>query len=253
MEVFKNADSSHAHSLETLEILYGYDSFLDSLEFVADFGCGQGLDSEWWAKLETRDEPPEPRNYKVYSVDKNVNIFDKTIANLPNVFQFDYDLDDLHFGLPRPVDLIWCHNTLQYMINPVRTLGTWNKSMNVNAMLLIVVPQLQHYSYNRMQNHGHDFTYFNYNIVNLMYMLAVNGYDCKDAYFFKKENDPWLHAAVYKSDIAPMDPTSTSWYQLSELGLLNDSVTHCLKRYGYVKQEEIVTAWLDKDFYYPKE
>lgn len=253
MELFKNANSSHQHSLKTLEVLYGYDSFLDSLEFIADFGCGQGLDTEWWATLETRDEPPEPRELKVYSVDKNIDTLDKSVAQLPNVFQFNYDLDDPHFLLPRPVDLVWCHNTFQYMVNPVNALRTWNKSMNVNAMLLIVVPQYQHYYYNRLQSQSYDNVYFNYNIVNLMYMLAVNGFDCKDAYFLKEENSPWLHAAVYKSDVPPMDPTTTTWYQLAELNLLNESVEQCLTRYGHVRQEEIVTVWLDKDFHYSRE
>jgi hypothetical protein len=253
MELFKNADSSHQHSLETLKVLYGYDSFLDSLEFIADFGCGQGLDTQWWATLETRDEPPEPRNYKVYAVDKNINQFDQSIGNLPNVHTFDYDLDNEYFVLPRPVDLVWCHDTFQYLINPVNALKTWNNSMNVDAMLILVLPQNQHYYYNRLQSHSYNNVYFNYNIVNLMYMLAVNGFDCRDAYFYKEENNPWLHAAVYKSNIAPMDPTTTNWYHLAELDLLNDSVVACLNKYGCVKQEEIVTAWLDKDFHYSKE
>jgi len=84
-------------------------------------------------------------------------------------------------------------------------------------------------------------------------MLAVNGFDCNDAYFLKEENDPWLHVAVYKSDVAPMDPKTTTWYQLAEKNLLNDSVVACLNKYGYVRQEELVTSWLDKDFYFPKE
>lgn len=253
MEPFKNASDSHLHSLETLNVLYGYDSFLDSLEFIADFGCGQGLDTQWWATLETRDEPPEPRNYKVYAVDNNINQFDQSIANLPNVHTFDYDLDDQHFVLPRPVDLIWCHDTFQYLINPVNALKTWNNAMNVDAMLILVLPQSQHYYYNRLQAHSYNNVYYNYNIVNLMYMLAVNGFDCRDAYFYKEENNPWLHAAVYKSNIAPMDPTTTNWYHLAELDLLNDSVVKCLHKYGCVKQEEIVTAWLDKDFHFSKE
>lgn len=84
-------------------------------------------------------------------------------------------------------------------------------------------------------------------------MLAVNGFDCRDAYFLKEENSPWLHAAVYKSEVEPMDPVSTSWYTLAEKNLLNDSVVDCLNRYGYVRQEEILTTWLNKDFHYPAE
>jgi hypothetical protein len=84
-------------------------------------------------------------------------------------------------------------------------------------------------------------------------MLAVNGFDCNDAFFLKKENDPWLYAAVYKSDIPPMNPESTSWYHLAEMNLLNPSVVDSLNRNGYVKQEEIISRWLDKDFYFTKE
>ena len=84
-------------------------------------------------------------------------------------------------------------------------------------------------------------------------MLAVNGFDCRDAYFLKEENNPWLHAAVYKSNIAPMDPKKTTWFDLADLNLINDSVIDSLNKFSYVKQEEIITTWLDKNFHFPKE
>ena len=71
-------------------------------------------------------------------------------------------------------------------------------------------------------------------------MLAVNGFDCKDAYFYKNRSDPWLFAAVYKTDIEPMNPAKTSWFDLADLGLLNDSVVQSLGTYGYVRQEDII-------------
>ena len=86
-----------------------------------------------------------------------------------------------------------------------------------------------------------------------MYMLAVNGFDCKDAYFYRNPNDPWLYAAVYKSDIKPMDPKTTSWHDLADLNLISNSANESLTRYGYVKQEDLITVWLDKDFYRMKE
>jgi len=252
MVPFKNAHESHQHSRQTLDVLYGYDSFLDSLEVIADLGCGTGLDTEWWATLMTRDDPPEPRDYKIFSVDKNLERFDPNISSLSNVHTFKDNIDT-NLTLPIPVDFIWCHDAFQYITNPLGTLKTWNTLMNVNGMLLLVFPQAQHYAYNRLQTHSYNNVYFNHNIVNLMYMLAVNGFDCNDAYFLKEENSPWLHAAVYKSNIPPMDPGSTNWYKLAELNLINESVIDCLNRYGHVKQEEIVTSWLDKDFHFPKE
>ena len=50
MAPFKNAYESHDHSLDVLNLLYGYDSFLDSLTTIADMGCGVGYDSQWWAQ-----------------------------------------------------------------------------------------------------------------------------------------------------------------------------------------------------------
>ena len=253
MDQFKNAHESHEHSLKVLNVLYGYDSFLDSIEVVADFGCGSGLDTRWWATLMTRDDPPEPRDYKIYAVDKNLTVAKKQLDGLPNVHFFEEDIDTPHAFLPSPVDFIWCHDVFQFMTNPISTLRTWNSVLNVNGMMLLSLPQSTHYSYNRLQTQSRHYCYYNHNIVNLIYMLAVNGFDCKDAYFLKEENDPWLYAAVYKSELAPLDPKTTNWYQLADRNLLPGTVVDCLNRYGYVRQEEIVTAWLDKDFNYPKE
>lgn len=254
MAQFSNVSESHDHSLETLKILYGYDSFLDSLEVIADFGCGVGLDSQWWATLETRDDPPEPRNYTVYSVDKNVSKFDPEVKKLPNIklLEDDFDIPGDTI-IPVAADLVWCHDAFQYVVNPIQTLATWNARMNVNGMLILIFPQASRYEYNRYQNASYNWCYYNHNIVSLMYMLAVNGFDCRDAYFKKEENNPWLYAAVYKSDIPPMNPKTTSWYDLAEKKLLNESVEDSLNRFGYVKQEILVTNWLDKDFNFPKE
>jgi hypothetical protein len=84
-------------------------------------------------------------------------------------------------------------------------------------------------------------------------MLAVNGFDCRDAYFYKKENDMWLYTATYKTNIEPMDPQTTTWHDLIELKLVNESIENCINTYGYVRQEEIITTWLDKDFHRIKE
>ena len=254
MVQFKNAQESHNHSLETLNLLYNYDSFLDSLKVIADFGCGSGLDINWWANLWTRDEPPEPRNYKCYALDQDLKFFKPEIKELPNVscYQDDFERTDSRSMLPIKVDLLWSHNAFQYVTTPFSTLRLWNSLMNVDGMMILIFPLSIHYEYNRLQNHSWSGCYYNHNIVNLMYMLAVSGFDCRDAYFKTSEGSTWLHAAVYKTDIEPMDPKTTTWYDLAERGLLNDSVISCINRFGYVKQEEIITSWLDKDFYQHK-
>ena len=52
MELFRNGLESHAHSLDFLELIMRYDSFLDSVTTVADFGRGLGYDVQWWDTLE---------------------------------------------------------------------------------------------------------------------------------------------------------------------------------------------------------
>jgi trans-aconitate methyltransferase len=249
MALFKNSEESHKHTQFIRDLLYQYDSFLDSLEVVADFGCGEGLDLEWWATLETRDDPPEPRNYLCYAVDKNVKQIKTDIAKLPNIQIVQADLEDPDRFISRQIDLVWCHDVFQYVTNPVYTLRQWNEMMSVNGMLVMSVPQAVHYEHNRLNSNSYNGWYFNHNVVNMMYMLAVNGFDCRDAYFYKDVNDMWLHIAVYKSDVVPMDPQTTSWHDLVDANLVNESLKACIERFGYVKQEEILTTWLNKDYY----
>lgn len=254
MAPFRNAQESHEHSLETLNLLYQYDSFLDSLEVIADIGCGSGLDIRWWATLMTRDDPPEPRNYKCFAIDKDLKGFLPEIQELSNVrcYEDDFERTDPRSILPIKVDLLWSHNSFQYVTNPLGALKLWNGLMNVNGMLVLIFPLSTRYEYNRIQTNSWNGCYYNHNIVNLMYMLAVNGFDCRDAYFKVSPDNSWLSVAVYKTEIEPLNPQTTTWYDLSDLGLLNDSVVNCIQRFGYVRQEEIITSWLDKDFYQNK-
>jgi hypothetical protein len=249
MDAFNNGRESHEHSLRVLEIISCYDSFLDSLSVVADMGCGSGEDISWWATLETRDDPPVPYNYTCYAVDKDI----KQLSNdLPeNVIKLEGNFEDRI--IPRTVDLMWSHDSFQYAINPLQTLKNWNAQMSVNGMLVIIVPQTSNYQYNRFVNRVYDGCFYQYNVCNLLYMLAVNGFDCKDSYMYKAPNDPWIHLAVYKTDVAPMDPATTRWYDLVEKGLLHESLVASINKHGHLRQEDIILPWLDKDWYFVKD
>lgn len=242
---FRNAYESHEHSLQTLELLYGYDSFLDSLKVIVDMGCGHGMDVRWWATLETREDPPEPRNYTVYGVDRK-DILDPEIKSLQNVNLIQGNFEDRI--LPVKADLIWSHDSFQYVLDPLKTLRNWSLQLNTNGMLSMVLPQSMSYSQNRLHFVTENYCYHNYNICNLVYLLAVNGFDCNDAYFYKNVDTNWIHLAVYKST-DPMDPTSTSLYDLADKNLLHPTVVSSLTKFGYIRQEDIVYPWLDRDYY----
>jgi hypothetical protein len=88
--------------------------------------------------------------------------------------------------------------------------------------------------------------YYHYTLVNLIHMLAVAGWDCRGGFFKKNLNDPWLHAVVYKSEHVPMDPKTTTWYELAEKQLLPESAEQCINRHGELRQQELMVPWLDK-------
>lgn len=246
MDQFKNKLASHDHSLRLLELISLYDDFMDSITVIADMGCGAGLDIEWWAMAETRDDPPQPHNYVCYAVDKDISQLEKDLP--PNVTAIEGDFNERI--VPRNIDLLWSHDSFQYSTNPLGTLKNWNESMSPNGMLVLTVPQFSSYQYNRYMNRVYDGCFFNHNVCGLIYMLAVNGFDCKDAYIYKAPNDPWIHAAVYKTDIEPMDPTKTRWYDLIDAGLVNDSVAASVNKFGHLRQEDIIYPWLDREFYF---
>jgi SAM-dependent methyltransferase len=236
------------HSLKILNQLREYDSFLDSLRVIADMGCGTGEDIQWWATLETRDDPPKPYNYRCFAVDQDSTKLSQ-IKKHPNIILWEKDFTNKHIFSTK-VDLMMSHDSLQYSHNPLDTLKNWNHAMNVNGMLVISVPQHSGVEYNNYYSRSYSGCYYHYTPVGLIYMLAVNGFDCRDAYLLKKFNDPWINIAVYKSDVEPMNPATTSWIDLIDTGLLNISVVESIKKYGYLRQEDIVYPWLDKENYF---
>lgn len=250
MEQFRNAYHSHEHSVyQVLNLIYGYDDFLESIETVAVMGCGAGLDCQWWATLENKEDPPEPYNYRVYGVDIDINRV--TIEPTDNLQLIQGDFETV--ALPERVDLIYCHDAFQFALNPLQTIRHWNQLLNVNGMLVIAYQQPQSYVMNRWNSQTMSGCLHNHTFGTMLYMLALSGFDCRDAYFYKQPNNPWLYAAVYKNDEKFLDPSTTTWYDLCEKRVVNDSVIESVRRYGHLKMGEIFYPWLDKDYHYAQD
>ena len=209
-------------------------------------GCGASEDVEWWATLMNNDEPPEPYNFTCHAVDIDGSKLAQ-IPNLSNIFKNNNSFD-ADYLFPVPVDFIYAHDCLQYSTNPLATLAKWNSYMNVNGMLVLAVPQDTYIYNNRLVITNHSATPYSFNVLNLMYMLACNGFDCNDAYFYRKENSPWLYAAVYASEFDP-DLPKLSWYELAERKLVNASIVNSVNKYGFARLSDLVVTWLDKNFY----
>lgn len=236
------------HSVSILELIQQYDTFLENIKTVADMGCGTGEDTVWWATLTNNNTPPEPYNFTCYAVDRDERLLEK-IPNLSNIIKMNRDFTEPHL-FPLKIDLMWAHDSLQYSFNPMDTLKNWNHAMNVNGMLMLTVPAHHGIEYDRYYSRAYPGCFFHYTPANLIYMLAINGFDCNDAYLLKKFGDPWIQMAVYKSNVAPMDPANTNWSKLIEKKLLNPSVVRSVINHGHIRQEEIIYPWLTKENYF---
>ena len=236
------------HSETILSEIRNYDAFLDSLRNIADMGCGTGEDIHWWATLETRDDPPKPYNFNCFAIDTNESKLSQ-VPNLPNIHKYNNNFSAYPI-FPVTIDLMWAHDSLQYSHNPLETLKAWNKSMTVNGMLVVSIPQTNGVEYNKYYSRTYEHCFYNYTPTSLIYMLAVNGFDCKDAYLLKRFQDPWIQMAVYKSGIEPMDPATTTWEDLIKTDLLHPTVVNSIRKHGHIRQEEIIMPWLDRENYY---
>jgi SAM-dependent methyltransferase len=245
MAQFINVHRSHEHSLNVLNLLYEHDTFMESISSMADMGSGSGLDAHWWASATTRDDPPESLNIHCYAVDNNPSVH--IAEEHPMITKITGDFEKR--VLSKQVDVIWCHDAFQYAVNPLNTLKLWNQQLNENGLMYIGLPMHNYKQNGQMFHTSTHYEYFPHTPLSMIYMLALNGFDCKDGYLRKAPNDPWFHIAVFKTDIEPMDPRTTSWHDLAEKGLLHDSIVNSLHRHDAPHIEDLLFTWLDKENY----
>lgn len=240
---FSSPEDSHAHSLATLNCLYEYDDFMGSVKTLVDMGCGAGLDMEWWATRQTRDDTPKPLNIKCTGIDwRDPSPLRVRHRNI--VFQSQDFEEPIMFT--KSFDIIWCHDAFQYVVDPFRTLMHWRSVLNTDGMLILILPQNTNLVFNQQIFDQRDGVYWNWTMVSLIHVLAVMGFDCAGGFFRKNPDDPWLHAVVYKGTQEPLDPRTTSWYHLADRGLLPESAVKSIEKHGYLRQRDLVLPWLDK-------
>lgn len=243
--MFKNVEESHSHSLQTLNSLYEYDDFMASIRTVVDLGCGSGLDLEWWATRTTRDDVPQSLNIDCVGVDLASQL---TVAKkYTNITYQSTDFETQIYPKKKKLfDVLWCHDSFQYALNPIETLSRWWHIASDGAMLAIVVPQTTNFQARQQMFSQSSGVYYHHTLVSLIHMLAIAGWDCRGGFFKKNLNDPWLNAVVYKSSYQPMNPKITSWYDLIDKKLLPESADMCINRHGELRQQELILPWLDK-------
>ena len=241
---FTSEQLAHEHSVKNvLSYLYEQNEFMESIGNMVDIGCQrEALDLQWWANAEYNDATNTPLNIKCIGVNdiEGLNVKHKGIS-----FQRQ-DVQNFKEN-KKKFDVLWCYDTLQWLTNPYDALANWWHIAQKDAMLVIAVPQTTNVEFNELEfnasmNHKHHFT-----MPILIYMLAVCGWDCKDGFFRKQINDPWIYAIVYKSTQKPMDPANTNLYNLVDnTDLLPPSAVKSITKYGMLRQRDLLLPWLDR-------
>jgi len=160
----------------------------------------------------------------------------------------DFTLTDLP---ENSQNLIYAHNSFQYSLSPIHTLMHWHSLLKVDGMLIISIPyNFYIHDNNSIQTSGQTYynsCYFNYGLGNLIMLLVSMGFDCRHGHFKIDKERGWIHAAVYKLNIAP-NPT-VDWYTLCDQHLLPLSIENAVIKNGTFKEADIVVQWLDRSQY----
>lgn len=230
-------------SRPALELLNQFDDFKLSIKNMADLGCGDGSDLEYWANMRDTNIDGTPGKYLdigCYGVDLNCKHIE---PQRHNIKYRNHDLNSDVAMLPVSVDVVWCHDVMQYIYSPVEFLGRVNSSMNMGGMLYLSVPSTINVVHHMFKNYtppGHLNTF---TITQLLYLLGLNGFDIKDYYLQKLKYDDVIQVVVYKErDPLPYD---TSWYAMTDMDIVSDNMREIIMRNGILGDQGLVTTWLD--------
>ena len=182
-------------SLPVLQLLGEHHDFMESLSSIALMEDATGDDAAWWS-----DYQIDPAD-KSTKLDIKISVYGKQnrIRNAnkrPNMRFINCDVGNTGTAA-NSYDLIWANNCLNFAENPMQTLRHWWSLLKEDGMLCLSVPQTAFIDdLSRWQIYGYSGQYFSWNIVNLIQMLAVNGFDCRDAHFKQQQPDPHIWASV---------------------------------------------------------
>ena len=242
---FTSQEQAFQHSKKhILDLFYQYDDFMESIGRVIDLGCDtEAFNMLWFANATTRDGQELSLNIKCVGQSD----IDKLLIK-HNSISFQKGAPEILSKTKKKFDILYCYDTLPFIVDPYQALRNWWNIANKDAMLVIAVKQTTNVEfnvleYNTQMNYKHHYT-----VPILLYMLAVNGWDCKGGFFKKAIDDPWIYAVVYRSDIKPMNPQTTNLYNLIEdTELLPDVAAKSIEKYGMIRQKDLVLPWLDSN------
>jgi hypothetical protein len=201
-------------------------------------GCGAGNDIFYFANLKTPEG--QARNIQCLGIDQDLKQFRLGTPKNLKLIQSNFET----VKLPTKADIVWSFDSLSYSSHPLTALLNFRENLHDSGMLFITVPQYTSIVDNRLITVCLDGTQHDFNICNLIYLLALAGFDTKDGFYYKQADIPLITAAVYKSESGPLS-TNTTWYNLLDKDLLPRFVAECVTQHGYAIAQKLILRWLD--------
>lgn len=247
--IFASELDSHQHSLDTLNHLNSHYDFKISVGSVLDVGCALELmDLRYWANLTDElniNDPNKPLNINCVGL-SNLDIPKPTEKNIKFKKQ-DFNTGHGFGEFKTQFDVVWCHDVMQYSWNPIWFLNNINQVMSDGAMLYLCVPSTVNVLYNKFTSYTPSHCYNTFTITQILYLLALNGFEIKDFHIKKEPFVDIIEAVTYKNT-EPLD-YNTTWYDLLEKDLLSDSMAEIVQRNGYLSNQGLISKWLDGTVY----
>ena len=87
---------------------------------------------------------------------------------------------------------------MQHIYSPVEFLGRENRAMSTGSMLYLCVPCTVSVYQNRFQNYTILKNYNTFTVSQILYLLALNGFDVNDFYLKKEKYTDIIEVLTYK-------------------------------------------------------
>ena len=139
----------------------------------------------------------------------------------------------------RLFDALWSHHCLEHIPNALEALIEWRRLLRPAGRLFLTVPEI---GLRMSSGHVHNF-----NIPQLMYLLAVAGFDCSGKRFTKVRSH--LRAEVAKARNYDPDENGPEFSlpQLADYGLFSSSIARSIRETGRFDATDVHLKWESED------